>query len=120
MRNKVGLKVLAILFAIVLITSSVAMYGHSGTGVEKGMDEGGGRGVISLMPPPFIGVAGAAVAVSDNNTADKSTNICPACSKRSLPVQSKLMKATTIAPLAVNSEIKEFPNFPFGHKVRKD
>jgi hypothetical protein len=62
MRNKFGLKVLAILFAIVLIASSVAMYGHSGTDVEKGMDEGGGKGVISLMPPPFIGVAGASPA----------------------------------------------------------
>jgi len=62
MRNKVGLKALAISIALVMVASSVAMYGYSGTDVEKGISEGGGKGVISLMPPPFIGVAGAAEA----------------------------------------------------------
>ena len=32
-----GLKLLAVLTALVLVASSVAMYGHSGTGVEKGI-----------------------------------------------------------------------------------
>jgi len=62
MRNKVGLKALAVFFAIALIASTVAMYGYSGTEAEKGISEGGGKGVISLMPPPFIGVAGASPA----------------------------------------------------------
>jgi hypothetical protein len=60
MRDKIGLKVLVISVALVLVASSVAMYGYSSTDVEKGI--GGGKGVISLMPPPFIGVAGAAEA----------------------------------------------------------
>ena len=57
MRNKVGLKALAILFAIVMVASSVAMY--SVTDVEKGINEGGGKNVISLVAPPFISIAGA-------------------------------------------------------------
>jgi len=57
MRNNVGMKALAISIALVIVACSVAMY--SATDVEKGISEGGGRGVISLMPPPFIGVAGA-------------------------------------------------------------
>jgi hypothetical protein len=34
--------------------------------VGKGISEGGGKGVISLMPPSFIGVAGAAEATGGN------------------------------------------------------
>ena len=59
MENKFGLKVLAISIALVMVASSVAMYGYSGIDAEKGICEGGGNSVISLMPPPFIGVAGA-------------------------------------------------------------
>ncbi|NQE46361.1 hypothetical protein C5S31_10105 [ANME-1 cluster archaeon GoMg2] len=59
MRNNVGMKALAIAIAIVIVASSVAMY--SATDVEKGIDGSGGKGVISLMPPPFIGVAGASL-----------------------------------------------------------
>jgi len=57
MRNKYGLKVLAISIALV-IASSVAMYSLERE--ESGLSGGGGKDVISLMPPPFIGVAGAA------------------------------------------------------------
>jgi len=63
MRNKYGLKVLAISIALVIVASSVAMYGYSGTEGGEGISEGGGgKGVISLEAPPFIGVADAAEA----------------------------------------------------------
>jgi hypothetical protein len=57
MRNKVGMKALAISIAIVIVASSVAMY--SSQKGENGIDAGGGKGVISLMPHPFIVVTGA-------------------------------------------------------------
>ena len=57
MRTKIGLKALAISIVLVIVASSVAMY--SATDVEKGLSEGGGKGVIALVMPPFIGVAGA-------------------------------------------------------------
>ncbi len=66
MGKKLDLKVLAVLTALVLIAGSVAMYGYSGTEVGKGISEGEGKGIISLMPPPFIGVAGAAEAMGGN------------------------------------------------------
>ncbi|MEA2032604.1 MAG: hypothetical protein U9N41_03355 [Euryarchaeota archaeon] len=48
--------ILTVLAALVLI-ASVAMY--SIADVEKGISEGGGKGGISLIPLPFIGVASA-------------------------------------------------------------
>ena len=64
---KYGLKVLGILIALVIVASSVAMYGYSGTEGGEGISEGGGgKGVISLVAPPFIGVAGAAEATGGN------------------------------------------------------
>jgi len=61
MRNKSGLKVLAISIAIVIVASSVALHGSQK--VEEGITDGGGQGIISLMAPPFIiGVAGASPA----------------------------------------------------------
>ena len=69
MVNKFSLKVLAVLAALVLIASSVAIYGYSGTEAGKGISESGGKGVISLVPPPFIGVAGAAEAVGGGGGA---------------------------------------------------
>ena len=66
MGKKLGLKVLAVLTALVLIASSVAMYGYSGTEVEKGISKSGEKGIISLMPPPFIGIAGAVEAMGGN------------------------------------------------------
>jgi len=63
MRNKFGLKVLAISIALVMVASGVAMYGYSGIEGGEGISESkGGKGVISLVAPPFIGVAGAAEA----------------------------------------------------------
>ena len=61
MGKKFGLKVLAVLTALVMVVSCTAVL-YSGTEGEKGISEGGGKGVISLMPPPFIVVAGAAEA----------------------------------------------------------
>ena len=64
---KYGLKVLGILIALVIVASSVAMYGYSGTEGGEGISEGGGgKGVVSLVAPPFIGVAGAAEAAGGN------------------------------------------------------
>jgi len=57
MRNKLVWKVLAISIALVMVASSVAMY--SSTDVEKGMSEGGGKGIISLVAPLFVEVADA-------------------------------------------------------------
>ena len=76
MWNKFGLKVLAISIALVLVASSVAMYGHSGTEAEKGISEsGGGKGVFSLIPPPFIGVAGATEAMGGGGGAGGSPTV---------------------------------------------
>ena len=72
MGKRLGLKVLAISVALVMVASSVAMYGHSGTEWEKGISEGGGKGVISLMPPPFIGIAGAAEVAGSGGAAPRA------------------------------------------------
>ena len=64
MTKRLGLKVLAISIALVIVASGVAMYGYSGTeGVEGISESEGGKGVISLVAPPFIGVAGASEAM---------------------------------------------------------
>ena len=54
-----GLRVLAVLTALVLVASSVAMYGYNGADVEKGISEGGGKGVFSLEAPSFVSIASA-------------------------------------------------------------
>ena len=67
MAKRLGLKVLAISIALVIVASGVAMYGYSGTEGGEGISESeGGKGVISLVAPPFIGVAGAAEATGGN------------------------------------------------------
>jgi len=67
MTKRLGLKVLAISIALVIVASGVAMYGYSGTEGGEGISESeGGKGVISLVAPPFIGVAGAAEAAGGN------------------------------------------------------
>jgi len=67
MTKRLGLKILAISVALVIVASGVAMYGYSGTEGGEGISEsGGGKGVISLVAPPFIGVAGAAEATGGN------------------------------------------------------
>ena len=55
MINKFGLKALAISIALVIIAGSMAM--QSSTDTEKGTYEGGGSGILSFMPPPFISTA---------------------------------------------------------------
>jgi hypothetical protein len=67
MVNKFGLKILAVFAALVLIVSSVAMY--SAIDEDKGIDEGGGKGAISLEAPAFIMVAGAAEVAGDGGGA---------------------------------------------------
>ena len=58
-----NLKILAISVILAVVASSVAVFSAANLGVgEKGIKEGGGKGVLSLVPPPFIGVAGAAEA----------------------------------------------------------
>lgn len=74
MENKFVWKILAISIALVMVAGSVAMYGYSGTEAEKRMGEGGGKGVISLMPPPFIEVAGAAEAAGGGGAATAGTS----------------------------------------------
>jgi len=64
MRDKGILKILAISVVLAIVASSVVVFSAAnlGEGIEigeKGIDEGGREGVISLVPPPFIGVAGA-------------------------------------------------------------
>lgn len=49
--------ILTVLAAFLVLIASVAMY--SIADVEKGISEGGGKGGISLIPLPFIGVASA-------------------------------------------------------------
>jgi len=68
MGNKYGLKVLAISVAIV-IASSVAIYSLEKEG--SGLSGGGGKDVvsISLVPPPFIQIAGAAEAAGGGGGA---------------------------------------------------
>jgi len=66
--NKYGLKVLAISIALV-IASSVAMYSLEKEGSE--LSGGGGKDIvsISLVPPPFIQIAGAAEAAGGGGGA---------------------------------------------------
>jgi len=52
-------KVSAVLTALVLVVSGVAMFGYGGTMWKNGIGEGGEKSVIPLMPPPFIQIAGA-------------------------------------------------------------
>ena len=59
---KIVWKVSVILTALVLVVSGVAMFEYSRTNEEEGIDEGGGKGLISLVAPPFIDVAGASPA----------------------------------------------------------
>lgn len=58
-------KILAFSVVLAIVASSVAVL-YSSTEVGKGLTEGGGKGVISLMQPPFIGIAGATEAMGGN------------------------------------------------------
>ena len=65
MRDTFWLRVFAISVALVIVVSCTAVL-YNSTEVGKGIEEGEGKDVISLMPPPFIGVAGAAEATGSN------------------------------------------------------
>jgi hypothetical protein len=67
MRQNRGLKIVAVLIPLVLVASSVTLYSFAD--VEQNvsreeLSESDERGVIKLIPPPFIGVAGAAEATA--------------------------------------------------------
>jgi hypothetical protein len=49
---------LALLCAIAIVASSMAVYSYIAADAGKGIGEG--KGIIALMPPPFIGTVGAA------------------------------------------------------------
>jgi hypothetical protein len=62
MRDKDIRKIFAISVALAIVASSVAVFSAANLDIgisERGIDEGGGKGVIMLEMPPFIGVAGA-------------------------------------------------------------
>ena len=62
MQTRIVWKGMAVLTALAMVASSAAVL-YTGSGAEggkEGDEGGGGRGVISLVPPPFVCVAGAA------------------------------------------------------------
>jgi hypothetical protein len=62
MKDKFGMRMLAISCAIAIVASSMAVYSHIAADAENGIGEG--KGIIALMPPPFIGTVGAAETVA--------------------------------------------------------
>ena len=62
MKDKFGMRMLALLCAIAIVASSMAVYSHIAADAEKGLGEG--ERIIALMPPPFIGTVGAAETVA--------------------------------------------------------
>ena len=58
MKDKFGMRMLALLCAIAIVASSMAIYSYIAADEGKGIGEG--KGIIALMPPPFIGTVGAA------------------------------------------------------------
>ena len=62
MKDKDIWKILAIPAALAIVASSVAVFSAANLDIgisERGIDEGGGKGVIPLEMPSFIGVVGA-------------------------------------------------------------
>ena len=66
-----NLKVLAVFTALVMVVSCTAVL-YNSQDVEKGISEGGGKGVLSLVAPPFIGVAGAVEAGGGGGAAPQA------------------------------------------------
>jgi hypothetical protein len=62
MKDKYGMRMLALLCAIAIVASSMAIYSYIAADAGKGIGEG--KGIIALMPPPFIGTVGAAETVA--------------------------------------------------------
>lgn len=72
MRGKGIWKILAISVVLAIVASTVAVFSAAnldkGIGIgEKGIDEGGGKGITSLEMPLFIGIAGASPDGGDSN-----------------------------------------------------
>ena len=74
MRDKFWLRVFAISVALVMVVSCTAVL-YNSTEVGKGIEEGEGKDVISLMPPLFIGIAGAAEATGGNTFPESEAGI---------------------------------------------
>ena len=81
MRDKGIWKILAVSAALAIVASSVAVFSaaNSDTGIsEKRIEESGGKGIISIVPPPFIGVAGASgsyIAAANLDTGESFSSI---------------------------------------------
>lgn len=70
--DKLSLKVLTLSIAIMIVASSVVVY--SAIDAEEAMAEGGGGDTFTLMPPPFIAVAGAAEVEGGGRVAATGTS----------------------------------------------
>jgi parallel beta-helix repeat protein len=72
-------KILAIPVVLAIFASSVAIFSTANFGIgEERIEESGGKGIISLVPPPFIGVAGASgsyVAATNLDTGESFSSI---------------------------------------------
>ncbi|PXF60721.1 MAG: hypothetical protein C4B59_07780 [Candidatus Methanogaster sp.] len=72
MRDKFRIRALVVLFAIAMVASCVAMYSSAPTNLKIGISQGGERGVISLTPPSFVGIASATEAMVDESAASQA------------------------------------------------
>jgi len=68
-------KVSVVLTALVLVVSGVVMFGYSGTMWKNGIGGGGEKGVIPLMPLPFIQIAGASSVEGDTVFPEEEAGI---------------------------------------------
>ena len=81
MRDKDIRKIFAISVALAIVASSVAVFSAANSNIEiseRGIVEGGGKGVIMLEMPPFIEVAGASgsyVAATNLDTGENFSSI---------------------------------------------
>ncbi|MEA3417340.1 MAG: hypothetical protein U9R02_14570, partial [Thermodesulfobacteriota bacterium] len=69
MENKSILRTLAILFAIAMVASGVAMCSSAPTDIKNGISQCSERSSISLVPPSFIGLASATEAMGNGVSA---------------------------------------------------
>jgi len=104
MREKGILKILAISVILAIVASSVAVFSAAnfGEGIgEKGMDESGGKDVISIEMPPFIGVAGASeseVSGMREGTSflEEEAGISAKALRSAIPIQSNPIQSNPI------------------------
>ena len=64
MKNKIVWTIFALSIALMMVASSVM--GYNTQKGEEGIDEGGGKGVISFVAPPFIEIASASEMQGDD------------------------------------------------------